>query len=290
VRKHLDSSITILAFRILLLAAAAAALVTGLVVTRRADRPGVEARVFYLCPMHPEVTSSSPGDCPICRMQLQSKALAARTGSVPPTEASAGDDRSPATFTLPPGAEIRSFEELGYGKMYEMSREMRAPAWADTSQVGQALLYRDEIAMLGPDEEARFYPSTRLTDGQPAGIKVTRIDEPPTPWDSSTALVRFRVDARAKLTPDQTGWVKFSTRVRQVRAVRASALVQSPDGPYVFLVAKDKRTFTKRPIQIGSVLYGHAAVLSGLGVGERVATLNTFSLDAERRFSGRSAP
>ncbi len=27
----------------------------------------------YTCPMHPEVTSSKPGECPQCHMQLQVK-------------------------------------------------------------------------------------------------------------------------------------------------------------------------------------------------------------------------
>ena len=174
--------------------------------------------------------------------------------------------------------------------MYEMAREMRAPAWAESGEIGQALLYRDEIALLDRQEEGLFFPSTRLSGAGPAGIRVVRIEEAPTPWDDATALVRFRVVTKERLTPDQTGSVKFGTKVRPVRAVRASAVIRSPSGPYVLLVGKDKRTFTKRPIQIGSVLYEHAAVLSGLDVGERVATLNTFALDAERRFAGGNQP
>lgn len=286
---RIGSSLAIVLVRVLLLALASGAVIAAFVMTRRAEHHLSDARLRYVCPMHPEVTAATPGDCPICRMQLELRATtSAASAAAGPSPAD--DDPAPASFLLPPGAEIRHFEELGYGKMYEMSREMRGPAWADSTQVGQALFYRDEIALLDAEEGALFIPSTRLRDGKPAGIAVRRIDEPPAAWDSGTALVRFRVQGKGQLTPNQTGWVKFATRVRQVRAVRSSAVIQSAGGPYVLLVGKDRRTFTKRPIQIGSALYDHAGVLAGLEVGERIATLNTFSLDAERRFSGRTSP
>jgi hypothetical protein len=290
VRGRLGSSIAIVAIRALLLAGSAGALVAAFVVTHRRGPVAAEVDTVYVCPMHAQVTSASPGDCPICRMQLEPTIRGTAPGGVASGKLAPDADGAPASFVLPVGAKIQKFEELGFGKMYEMSREMRAPAWADTREVGQALFYRDEIALLEPHEEALFFPSTNLDDGKPAGIKVARIDEPPKSWDTGSALIRFRATSGAPLTPDQTGWVKFGTKVRPVRAVRSSAVIQSPTGPYVLLVSDDKRTFTKRPIQIGSMLYEHAAVLSGLDVGERIATLNTFGLDAERRFSGRTAP
>jgi len=299
VNEHPSSSIKIVAARVILLTLAAGALVAAVVVTRRAEHRSNAARLFYICPMHAEVASPVAGDCPICRMQLEPRPVVGATGAgvaaasalvSPAGTASHKDDRAPETFVLPPGAEIRNFEDLGYGKMYEMAREMRSPAWVETREIGQALLYRDEIALLAPAEEGLFFGSTHVKDGTPAGVKVLRIDEPPVPWDDATALVRFRVAPTMTLTPDQTGWVKFPTKVREVRAVRSTAIIQSASGPYVLLASKDKRTFTKRPIRIGSVLYGEAAVLSGLEVGERIATLNTFALDAERRFAGRAAP
>lgn len=274
------SSITIVAARVLLLGLAGGAVVTAFSIAKRERARAVDPGGAYICPMHPEVSSAAPGDCPVCGMALEVRKIEAA-----PVAASPGADANAVTFQLPQTAAIDTFDDVGYGKMFETSREMRAPAWAENHELGQAVLYRDEIAMLEPAEGATFSPATRRKNGSPSWIEVRRVDEPPIAWDRATALVRFRVNANARLVPGQVGSLKFATRTRNMLAVRASAIVQSPTGPYVFLLAKDNRTLTKRPVEIGAVRAGHAAVLSGLAIGERIAAQNTFFLDAERRFA-----
>jgi hypothetical protein len=283
-RTHsVSSSPVILAGRVVLLGIAAGAVVLGFVVSRTADdRPAVVA-VLYVCPMHQKITSSAPGDCPICRMALE-PATAHSDGDQPAHIAAAGS--APAALTLPESAKLRRFEAFAPVSRFETSLEMRAPAWAESGAIGVALLHRDEAELLKPDEEALFYPSTRPKDGSPPGIKVHATNEPPVGWDRATVLVRFHVDSGARLSPDQTGSIKFATRIRKGLVVRASAVLESPEGPYVLVVAADRRTLTKRPIVIGTVLYGYAALVSGLRENESVAVTRTFFLDAERRLRG----
>jgi hypothetical protein len=271
------SSVAIVAARVLLLGLAGGAVLAALLIARKEHAHGVDPGGAYLCPMHPDVTSAAPGDCPVCSMALELR----KTGDVHGGSGVAADG---LTFQIPPTAAITKFDDVGYGKMLEMAREMRGPAWVESGDTGRALFYKDEVALLGPTEEALFFPSTQPTQAS-APVKVRRIEGPAVEWDRSTSLIRFRVSAKAALAPGKTGSIKFEARTRDTLVVRTPAVVQSPTGPYVFLLAKDNRTLTKRAVEIGAVRMGHAAVLSGLAVGERIAAQGTFFLDAERRFA-----
>ena len=117
---------------------------------------------------------------------------------------------------------------------------------------------------LRPSMGARLGSSSRGADpaqGKGTAVAVVRTDEPPTGWDDVTALLRLRAADGGGLSPGQTGVVKFAPTVRAFRAIPASAVIRSPRGPFVFLVGQDHRTFTKRMIAIGGVVYDQASVL-----------------------------
>src|SRR5262249_8119507 len=133
-------------------------------------------------------------------------------------------------------------------------------------------------------------PAMRAKDGVPPGIAVELGDEAKVPWDRATVLVRFHVDSPASVAmlPNTTGSLKLATRLRNAMAIPYSAVRPSPDGPYVFAVADDRRTLTKRGIVMGNAISGLAAIVSGLRPGERVAATGTFFLEAEATKNERS--
>jgi hypothetical protein len=265
--------------RILLATVAAAAVVLGFVWAHEATPDSVMSQKSYACPMHPEVTSSSPGACPICRMALEPK-------RPPSTEAS--PVAAAASLNLPTvSTELRAFDALSRAKRFETSLEMRAPAWAESREVGVALFHRDQSRLIKAGEPATFSAASRASDDSHA-IQVRATGDPPQRWDDATDLVRFRIDAGGELAPNQTGWVKFATRLREGLAIRASAIRESPDGPYVLVASNGRRTLSKRAVEIGSRLYDYAAVISGLAEGEYVVAKHTFALDVERRLGSTS--
>lgn len=280
--KWFSTSSLLLVFRVLLLGLAVGAVLFAVQVSRRADGARAAAAVGYVCPMHPEVTSPTPGDCPICRMKLEPKrtepkALLTQTAS--PAGASALE---PETLSVASHAELRAFDAVSRVKPYDLSLEMRVPAWMEADGVVVALLHLDESELLVPHELGTFMPLTRPQDGAPPGVSVRASDEPPVPWDGATNLVRFRADGAA-LPAGRTGSLKLATRIRHGLVVKASSVLRSPDGPYALVASADKRTFSKRAITIGNVIYGYATVIAGLREDEYVAATHTFSLDTERR-------
>jgi hypothetical protein len=267
------STAAIIATRILLVAIAAGGVAVGLVARRAGNSPAAAAAAqpSFVCPMHPEVTSSSPGDCPICRMALEPIANVATA--------------EPAALQLATVArELRAFDAVSRVKRFETSQEMRFAAWAESRDAGMALVYRDQAKLLVPGEEGQFWPLS----APGAGIAVRIGNEPPEPWDASTVRVRFHAARGVTLPANGTGSVKFATRLRHDLVVREGAILRSPEGPYVLVATNERHTLTKRRIEVGSITYGYASVISGLKEDEWVVALHAFALDTARRLGWRA--
>ena len=86
------------------------------------------------------------------------------------------------------------------------------------------------------------------------------------------------------------GWLEVAPRPRQVLGVAASAVLQSPEGPFVLAWSGHDYTFVKRPIEIGETFLkqGFAVVLSGLQPNDRVIARATFFVDADRRLGANA--
>lgn len=265
----------ILASRLLLLLCALGAAAAGARIVLR-EPAGAVSGARYVCPMHPEVRTGAPGQCPICRMALEpaGRDLAASAGRAAVVDTTAVQN-------------VRRHRIMDFVRkralLFEV-RELRGPAWAETDGTVSALFYDDQIAVIAPGDRASFTPTD--APGSAAGLR--RTADPPVRWDDSTSRIRFRVDGRASPLPaGRVGWLELPRKPRDVVAVPVSAIVNSPEGPYVLAATGDG--FEKRRIEIGETFMkqGFAVVRSGLRPQDRVVARATFFLDADRRLEPR---
>ncbi len=270
------STAAIVTTRLLLVAVAAGGLVVAVAARRGGSAPAAaaaSAQPAFVCPMHPEVTSSSPGDCPICRMALEPMANVATA--------------EPAVLQLATVAkELRAFDAVSRVKRFPTAQEMRFAAWAESRDAGVALVYKDQAKLLVAGEAGQFW--SLAAPG--AGIAVRLGDEPPQPWDESTVRVRFRAGPGVTLPANGSGSVKLATRERRDLVIREAAVLRSGEGPYVLVATNDRHTLTKRRIEVGSIVYGYASVISGLQEDEWVVATHAFALDTARRLGWRAPP
>jgi hypothetical protein len=182
--------------------------------------------------------------------------------------------------------ELRAFDAVSRVKRFGTSQEMRFSAWAESRDTGIALVYKDQAKLLVTGESGQFWPLTGPGDG----FAVRVGDEPPEPWDGSTVRVRFHAAPGVGLPANGAGSLKFATRLRRDLVIREGAVLRSPEGPYVLVATDDRHTLTKRHVEIGSIVYGYAAVVSGLKEDEWVVARHTFALDTARRLGWRASP
>jgi Heavy metal binding domain len=282
----------IVVLRVLLLALAAGAVTAAVVLTAAARSPTTASAARFVCPMHPEVRAAEPGLCPICRMALEP------TGPNP--AAHPGHAEMPGMADVTAVDNVRKHKIIDFVRMRSLLpdlREIRGAGWVGPDGIITALFYNDQIAALSADEPGAF----TLTRGPGTRVAVRRTSDPEVGWDRSTSRLRFRVEGAAgaalRLEPGQVGWVELAPKAREVVGVPASAVLQSPEGPYV-LAALPTGGFEKRPIDIGETFLkqGFVVVLSGLRAHDRVVSRAAFFLDADRRLgshegdTGWSAP
>ena len=256
----------VLFVRWVLLGLATLAVVAAVVVARRTNGAGTGLGERYRCPMHPQVTALGPGECPICRMTLE------------PVDRRL-DPSAPATSAhgSPPGDAAHG----GYVvRSVVFTDNVRAPAWVESPGMLTAHLYLDEIASLEPGARGVFSPSVAPAVHEEATLS----DAPPSPWDCCTSLVHLRVaPSSPPLKQGAMGWLRFAPKMRHEILIPSSAVLQSPDGPYVLAATPDQRAWEPRSVRLGKVFFGQALVLSGVGEHESVAVNGLFFLDAERR-------
>ncbi len=202
----------------------------------------------------------------------------------------ATDPADSPTLTLPGRVELHGYDSLSRAKPFESALEMRVPAAADdTPQTGVALFHIDESELIRPGEEGLFSPASGPRDGAPLGLKVRVLPGPREAgttrrcWSASRSnrATRWsRTRPGSSSSPPACGGDSPCAKARS--SIR-------PTGPYVLVAQGDRRTFTKRSVEVGNRLYGFADVVSGLHDGERVVASHAFVMDAERR-APRTAP
>ena len=134
--------------------------------------------------------------------------------------------------------------------------------------------------MLARGARGTFVPA----DQPDTPVEVRVAGAPPVANDAVTSKLELSIVGRTgEAVRGGAGWVELAAIERRVLVVPAQAVMESHDGPFVFTVSAEGRSFTRRPVRIGRVEGGWAVVQEGVEAGERLVGMSAFLLEAERR-------
>jgi hypothetical protein len=260
----------VLVARLALLGTAAVAVSVAVAVAWPAARKREPLATGYVCPMHPEVTSTDPGACPICGMALTP--ITSRANA-PLDEVVLAMTPHPQTVHQPAMTAIV--------RRVTLPSPTHLPAFVDDEGRAVALMDGQQIASMEASEVGTFVRAAA------APVTARRASLRPELWDDGFSRVTFDLDAALEgPAAGAVGWLELHERARPALVIPLHAIIDSPRGPYVLISSPDRRTYRRRFVRLGGVRGAYAAVAAGLSEGERVAVAGAWFLDAERRLRG----
>lgn len=251
------------------------------------------AKVVYVCPMHPQITSDHKGSCPICGMDLVLKETASEAQGSPSGVLVNTDkqqligvrrgvvQRRQLALEIATAGKIADDPGL-YSGQVEYLQEIKTASvkWRNGSRtLVYVTVYEYELGLIKKGQEVRIdavaFPG-EVFKGNVAGLR------PIINTTSRTARAKVQVeDKEGKLKPGMFVNATIRVDLGEQLAVPEEAVMDSGTRKIVYVV-RDNR-FAAREVTLGPRAGQFYQVLSGLHEGEEVVTSGNFLIDAESR-------
>jgi multidrug efflux pump subunit AcrA (membrane-fusion protein) len=234
---------------------------------------------YYTCPMHPEVHSDHPGDCPICHMTLIKKYIDANQSlkmkliDTSQVEGRKSIQLNFAAFSMsgakPYKVESKStiFTINAFGKILSRSRFSLQIAEVDLPFITQGLVVKLKAV------------SMNFSNYQG---KITLIDSYLEPM-GKTVRAEGVISGKNNLRSESTLIASIEIQKNNIITIPEDSILHSSTSDYVFVY--DEKNSTLNPIKVTSGLSsnGDVEILNGLKAGMIITRGANFLLDSESR-------
>jgi multidrug efflux pump subunit AcrA (membrane-fusion protein) len=246
---------------------------------KTSDEKMKKENFYYTCPMHPEVHSDHPGNCPICHMTLIKKNIDAYQNSkMNLTEVSQVEGRKSitldqSTFSVS-GAKLYKIENKNinftveaYGKILPNSRFSLQIAEIDLPYITTGMTVKLKAV------------SMNLSDYQG---KITSIDSYLEPM-GKTVRAEGIIIGKIMLRPESTLIGAIEIQKNNLLSIPEDAILHNSTSDYVFVYDEKNSSLHPKKISTGLSSNGEVEIQNGLKAGMIITRGANFLLDSESR-------
>jgi multidrug efflux pump subunit AcrA (membrane-fusion protein) len=240
----------------------------------QALHPAPQARhLKYQCPMHPQIVSDEPGECPICHMHLQ---LVEEDGSP-----AAGDVSDHAPFTLSQERRQLIGVRSQAASVQDFVKTLRLPGRVEEEP---RRIMAQALEMDGPMVKAGQDALVWVSGEGERGATVVSVDRALDAFSRTFGVrLALRESPGSGLRPGMYCDVRVQLKLGKGIGVPKEAVLDTGERQIVFVEAEGGR-FEPRQVEIGKEGDDTLEIRKGLAAGERVVTSANFLVDSESRF------
>ena len=279
------------------------------------DARAEEKKQIYTCPMHPDVKSEEPGDCPICHMKLMPIPSTGESGAkspAPKTKKKIKFYRNPMNPAVTSKTPAKDEMGMEYIPVFEDETSAEIVAGRSAFELTPAQVSNLQLKSVKVETKPlteRLKASARMLNGSSVAIQVMEsdaskvkeglkfsfkslsqnaefqgkliaVDSALDPM-SRTVRVTGLLTKNSGLRSESSGTAVIEINMGSGLLVPENAVIRTGEVDLVYIVSGNR--ISPRKVQLGVKVDGGFQVLSGIGVEEEISTGPNFLLDSEAR-------
>jgi hypothetical protein len=240
----------------------------------------LEGMSYWTCPMHPQIHSDRPGECPICHMKLVQ--VRAQGSHVAHEEREARGMVSASTAEM----QLLGVQKVAVEKMDLTAHIPIAGRLLSASTVAFQV-YESDLRYVKPGlafhGTSSFHPETEIQG------TISSVDSIVDPTSRTVRVVGQIKRGPGGLISETTFSGEIDVTLKAVTAIPESAVLHTGIEDLAYVIHDDGKMMA-HPVQLGQKTESYYEVVAGLTPGEFISSGPNFLIDSEAKIRAASMP